>query len=330
MWKSGLVPRRLALLGLLAGPLILIRATLIMFDVVEPGGAIDVLVAPEFLWELSLGLSTLIKGFKMPPAAPAPSHRRPAAHDGQRHPHGGGDHRPGPRTAYDVRWPAFVGRLLQLGAEIGQPCFEVAHLPGHRVLAAVLATPANAEQPPADGLAQPPSLGSDVDDVREGDAYLPLRDPLTEPQFLDGQRQGAGAADLSAAARLQPQPANGGDASQPCPELLRELRLAAPGTPPDGDHHDDERQHDHRENGEDERDGAECGHDRTERYATSRAAPPARRGGGDGGSAVWHELAQTRCRGEDPAASGFRESGRQDLNLRPPGPQPAGPGCTEC
>ena len=68
MWKSGLVPRRMAMLGLIGGPLVLIRATLILFDVVEPGDATDILVAPEILWEASLGLYPLIKGFKTPPA----------------------------------------------------------------------------------------------------------------------------------------------------------------------------------------------------------------------------------------------------------------------
>jgi hypothetical protein len=70
MWKSGLVPRRLALLGLIGGPLILIRATLISFGVVEHGDATDLLAAPEILWELSLGLYALIKGFNEPPVMP--------------------------------------------------------------------------------------------------------------------------------------------------------------------------------------------------------------------------------------------------------------------
>ena len=66
MWKSGLVPRRMAMLGLIGGPLILIRATLILFDVVEPGDATDVLAVPEILWEAALGFYPLIKGFKSP------------------------------------------------------------------------------------------------------------------------------------------------------------------------------------------------------------------------------------------------------------------------
>ena len=55
MWKSGLVPRRMAMLGLIGGPLVVIRATLILFDVVEPGDATDILVLPEILWEAALG-----------------------------------------------------------------------------------------------------------------------------------------------------------------------------------------------------------------------------------------------------------------------------------
>ncbi len=71
MWKSGLVPRRFALLGLIGGPLIIIRSTLILFDVVEPGDVTDILAAPQILWELSLGLYPLIKGFRIPPMATA-------------------------------------------------------------------------------------------------------------------------------------------------------------------------------------------------------------------------------------------------------------------
>ena len=68
MLKTGLVPRRMAILGLVAGPLVLIRSTLILFDVVGPGDVTDVLVAPEILWEASLGFYPLIKGFRIPPA----------------------------------------------------------------------------------------------------------------------------------------------------------------------------------------------------------------------------------------------------------------------
>lgn len=71
MWKSGLLPRRLVMLGLIGGPLILIRATLILFDVVEPGDPTDVLAAPEILWEAALGIYPLVKGFRTPLASGA-------------------------------------------------------------------------------------------------------------------------------------------------------------------------------------------------------------------------------------------------------------------
>src|SRR5215204_919313 len=65
MWKSGLIPRRLALFGLIAGPLILIRALLVLFNVVDPGDATDLLGVPEFIWEAGLGFYPLIKGFNI-------------------------------------------------------------------------------------------------------------------------------------------------------------------------------------------------------------------------------------------------------------------------
>jgi Domain of unknown function (DUF4386) len=73
MLKSGLVPRRMAILGLAAGPLVLIRATLILFDVVDPGAAIAILVLPEIVWEAALDFDPLIKGFRTPPGTPTDS-----------------------------------------------------------------------------------------------------------------------------------------------------------------------------------------------------------------------------------------------------------------
>src|SRR4051794_218076 len=67
MWKSRLVPRRMAMLGLIGGPLVLVRAILILFDVAEPGDATDILVLPEILWEAALGFYPLIKGFRITP-----------------------------------------------------------------------------------------------------------------------------------------------------------------------------------------------------------------------------------------------------------------------
>jgi Domain of unknown function (DUF4386) len=69
MYRSGLVPPRLAILGLIGGPLLIIAAVLVMFDVIEGGGPIQGLMTiPEALWELSLGIYLVVKGFR--PSSP--------------------------------------------------------------------------------------------------------------------------------------------------------------------------------------------------------------------------------------------------------------------
>ncbi len=68
MYRSGLVPRGMAMLGLIGGPLILISGTAVLFDVIEPGSSAQVIAtAPEFVWELSLGIYLMVKGFKPSP-----------------------------------------------------------------------------------------------------------------------------------------------------------------------------------------------------------------------------------------------------------------------
>jgi hypothetical protein len=70
MYRSGLVPRGMAVLGLIAGPVLLARFVGILFGVFEPGSVLGgLMVAPEFLWELSLGVWLIVKGFN--PAAVA-------------------------------------------------------------------------------------------------------------------------------------------------------------------------------------------------------------------------------------------------------------------
>ena len=64
MYKSGLVPRRMAWLGLIGGPLLLIGNIGVLFDWWEPTSAAGLLVAPEFLWELSLGIYAAVWGFR--------------------------------------------------------------------------------------------------------------------------------------------------------------------------------------------------------------------------------------------------------------------------
>jgi len=69
MYSSGLVPRKMAILGLVGGPLIILSGTLVLFGVGNAGGPLQgIATIPEFLWELSLGIYCTVKGFR--PSAP--------------------------------------------------------------------------------------------------------------------------------------------------------------------------------------------------------------------------------------------------------------------
>ena len=75
MFRSGLVPRGMALLGLIGGPLICVAATAVLLGVVERTSGPAFLVSlPEIAWEASLGIYLIVKGFK-----PAPILRDPVA-----------------------------------------------------------------------------------------------------------------------------------------------------------------------------------------------------------------------------------------------------------
>ena len=64
LYRSGLVPRVIPLLGLVGAPLILTVTIATMFGLTEHGSAWWIVVAPIFVWDLSLGLYLVIKGFK--------------------------------------------------------------------------------------------------------------------------------------------------------------------------------------------------------------------------------------------------------------------------
>jgi hypothetical protein len=65
MYRSELVPRRMALLGLIGGPLLLASDTLILFGAYKQTAGISLVVTvPEAAWELSLGIYLIVKGFK--------------------------------------------------------------------------------------------------------------------------------------------------------------------------------------------------------------------------------------------------------------------------
>jgi hypothetical protein len=68
MYRSGLVPRGMAILGLIGGPLLVAAGIAVMFDVIERGGTVQaVATIPEFIWELSFGIYLIVKGFKPSP-----------------------------------------------------------------------------------------------------------------------------------------------------------------------------------------------------------------------------------------------------------------------
>jgi hypothetical protein len=68
MYRSGLVPRGMAMLGLIGGPLIIASGTAVLFDVIEPGSTGQVIATiPEFFWELSLGIYLIVRGFRPSP-----------------------------------------------------------------------------------------------------------------------------------------------------------------------------------------------------------------------------------------------------------------------
>jgi hypothetical protein len=72
MYRSELVPRRAAWLGLIGGPLIIVSGTAVMFTGNDPSSALrslqGLVTIPEFLWELFLGVYCTFKGFR--PSSP--------------------------------------------------------------------------------------------------------------------------------------------------------------------------------------------------------------------------------------------------------------------
>lgn len=64
MWKTRLVPRAMSILGLIGGPALLVAGIAVLFGSIEAGSTLQAIATvPEFLWELSLGIWLLVKGF---------------------------------------------------------------------------------------------------------------------------------------------------------------------------------------------------------------------------------------------------------------------------
>lgn len=65
MYKSGLVPRRMAWFGLIGGPLLLLGSFGTLFDWWDAGSAVpSIAVIPEIIWEAFLGIYCAIWGFR--------------------------------------------------------------------------------------------------------------------------------------------------------------------------------------------------------------------------------------------------------------------------
>lgn len=86
MYRSGLVPRIIPVLGLLGAPLLLAVTTATLFGLTEHGSVWWIVVAPIFVWELSLGIWLVVKGFKPSPITAGnipPSETAESAHRGR-------------------------------------------------------------------------------------------------------------------------------------------------------------------------------------------------------------------------------------------------------
>jgi hypothetical protein len=70
MYRSGLVPRAMAMLGLIGGPLLILSFVLILFGAYDNGsGPSFFLALPEIAWEASLAVYCAWKGFRPSPIA---------------------------------------------------------------------------------------------------------------------------------------------------------------------------------------------------------------------------------------------------------------------
>lgn len=68
MYRSGLVPRPMALIGLIGGPIAFATATAVLFGAYDQQSAVNFLFTlPEIVWEASLSIWLVVKGFRPAP-----------------------------------------------------------------------------------------------------------------------------------------------------------------------------------------------------------------------------------------------------------------------
>jgi Domain of unknown function (DUF4386) len=68
MYRSGLVSKRMALFGVVGGPLLALSGIAVLMGVIPQGSPVQSIVTiPEIIWELFLGLWLTFRGFKVSP-----------------------------------------------------------------------------------------------------------------------------------------------------------------------------------------------------------------------------------------------------------------------
>jgi hypothetical protein len=68
MYRSGLVGKRMALFGVIGGPLLAASGAAVLLGLIPQGGAVQgIATVPEIIWEAFLGLYLTFKGFKTSP-----------------------------------------------------------------------------------------------------------------------------------------------------------------------------------------------------------------------------------------------------------------------
>ncbi len=83
MYRSGLVSRRMALFGVVGGPLLAASGTAVLFGLISQGSPLQsIATIPEIVWEAFLGLWLTFKGFS--PSPIAAGYARPIGVDGSR------------------------------------------------------------------------------------------------------------------------------------------------------------------------------------------------------------------------------------------------------
>ena len=81
MFRSGLVPRGLAMFGLVGGPLVLLSGIAVLFGIIDGGSSAQGLATiPEIIWEGGLTIYLIVKGFRATPLVDLTETERESQH----------------------------------------------------------------------------------------------------------------------------------------------------------------------------------------------------------------------------------------------------------